>query len=133
MEIIDEEQPLGHVKGSHRRIIISRRDTILNDLKNSTVQGLLSFIASILSVLTVLSGFLLSFREAGDSGYYLGLIMILALLLAVFSLIMGILGLKNRKKIRHYMEKRGLVISIICILSLIALYVYGILRYLEVL
>ena len=129
MEIIEEQQELGSV-GRTQRIIISRRDTLVNDLKNSTVQGLVSFLLSIGSLALILTGFYLSFRAGGNGGILLGLLMIAALLFALLSIIMGILGLRNRKKIRHYMERRGIIISIICIGSLIALYVRGILIYL---
>ena len=116
--------------GRTQRIIISRRDTLVNDLKNSTVQGLVSFLLSIGSLALILTGFYLSFRAGGNGGVLLGLLMIAALLFALLSIIMGILGFRNRKKIRHYMERRGIIISIICIGSLIALYVRGILIYL---
>ncbi|MBR6405984.1 MAG: hypothetical protein IKS18_07335 [Lachnospiraceae bacterium] len=129
MEIIEEQQELGSV-GRTQRIIISRRDTLVNDLKNSTVQGLVSFLLSIGSLALILTGFYLSFRAGGNGGVLLGLLMIAALLFALLSIIMGILGFRNRKKIRHYMERRGIIISIICIGSLIALYVRGILIYL---
>ena len=129
MEIIEEQQELGSV-GRTQRIIISRRDTLVNDLKNSTVQVLVSFLLSIGSLALILTGFYLSFRAGGNGGVLLGLLMIAALLFALLSIIMGILGFRNRKKIRHYMERRGIIISIICIGSLIALYVRGILIYL---
>ena len=129
MEIIEEQQELGSV-GRTQRIIISRRDTLVNDLKNSTVQGLVSFLLSIGSLALILTGVYLSFRAGGNGGVLLGLLMIAALLFALLSIIMGILGFRNRKKIRHYMERRGIIISIICIGSLIALYVRGILIYL---
>ncbi len=129
MEIIEEEQELGSV-GRTQRITISRRDTLVNDLKNSTVQGLLSFLLSIASASAILTGFYLSFRAEGRAGIVVGLLMIGSLLLAGSSIILGIAGLKNRRKIRHYMERRGIIISIICIASLIALYVRGILIYL---
>ena len=129
MEIIEEQQELGSV-GRTQRITISRRDTLINDLKNSTVPGLISFLLSITSAAAILLGFYFSFRAAGNAGVYLGLLMIGALLLSVLSIVMGAIGLRNRKKIRHYMERRGIIISIICIGSLIALYVRGILIYL---
>ena len=129
MEIIEEEKELGSV-GKTQRIIISRRDTLANDLKNSTVQGLISFIASLAAAGIIIAGFLISFRNAGRGGFIVGILMIGALLMAAFSIVMGILGLKNRHKIRHYMEQRGLVISALCVISLIVMYVRGILIYL---
>lgn len=129
MDIIEEQQELGSV-GRTQRITISRRDTLVNDLKNSTVQGLVSFLLSIAAAAVILTGFYLSFRAGGKGGILLGLLMIGALILSVISIVMGASGLKNRKKIRHYMERRGIIISIICIGSLIALYVRGILIFL---
>ncbi len=130
MEIIEEQQELGSV-GRTQRIKISRRDTLVNDLKNSTVQGLVSFILSIAGALLILTGFYLSFREGGNGGISIGLMMIGALLISVLAIIMGIIGLKNRRKIRHYMEQRGIVISAVSIAGLIALYVRGIILYLR--
>ncbi|MBR6321525.1 MAG: hypothetical protein IKR59_01535 [Lachnospiraceae bacterium] len=129
MEIIEEEQPLGSV-GRTQRITISRRDTLVNDLKNSTVQGLISFLVSIIGAVTILAGFYLSFRASGQGSVLVGLLMIAAFVLSVSAVVIGIFGLRNRKKIRHYMEKRGIVIGIICIAGLITLYVRGILIYL---
>ncbi len=129
MDIIEEQQELGSV-GRTQRITISRRDTLLNDLKNSTVQGLLSFVLSIAAASVMLSGFYLSFRAGGSGGILIGILMIGSLMLSAASVILGIAGLKNRKKIRHYMEKRGIIISAVCIASLIALYVRGILIFL---
>lgn len=128
MDIIEEQQELGSV-GRTQRITISRRDTLVNDLKNSTVQGLLSFILSIAAAAAILTGFYLSFRAGGQGGILVGLLMIGSLALCAASVALGIAGLKNRKKIRHYMERRGIIISAVCIASLIALYVRGILIY----
>ena len=129
MDIIVEEERLGSV-GKTQRIKISRRDTMVNDLKNSTVQGILSFIVSLAALAAAGVSVFLSYRAAGRAGYIVGILMIAALLLAVFSIVLGTMGLKNRKKIRHYMEVRGIVVSVILILALIGLYVWGLLMYL---
>ena len=124
MDIIEEERSYGHI-GKTRHITISRRDTMINDFKNSTVQGLISLLLSLGSLFMVFFGIYRSYRMGGAGGFELGIFMILALLLAVLSILLGVLGLRNRKKIRHYMEKRGIVISIVVILGLIALFVLG--------
>ncbi|MBQ6551337.1 MAG: hypothetical protein IJL78_08015 [Lachnospiraceae bacterium] len=124
MDIIEEEKSYGHI-GKTRHITISRRDTLINDFKNSTVQGLVSLLLSLGALFMVFFGIYRSYRMEGAGGYELGILMILALLFAVLSLLFGVLGLRNRKKIRHYMEKRGIVISIIVILGLIALFITG--------
>ncbi len=129
MDIIVEEERLGSV-GKTQRIKISRRDTMVNDLKNSTVQGILSFIVSLAALAAAGVSVFLSYRAAGRADYIVGILMIAALLLAVFSIVLGTMGLKNRKKIRHYMEVRGIVVSVILILALIGLYVWGLLMYL---
>ena len=129
MDIIVEEERLGSV-GKTQRIKISRRDTMVNDLKNSTVQGILSFIVSLAALAAAGVSVFLSYRAAGRADYIVGILMIVALLLAVFSIVLGTMGLKNRKKIRHYMEVRGIVVSVILILALIGLYVWGLLMYL---
>ena len=129
MDIIVEEERLGSV-GKTQRIKISRRDTMVNDLKNSTVQGILSFIVSLAALAAAGVSVFLSYRAAGRADYIVGILMIAALLLAVFSIVLGTMGLKNRKKIRHYMEIRGIVVSVILILALIGLYVWGLLMYL---
>lgn len=129
MDIIEEEERLGSV-GKMQRIKISRRDTMVNDLKNSTAQGILSFILSLAALATAGVSVYLSYRAAGRADYLVGILMIAALLISVLSIVLGVLGLKNRKKIRHYMEVRGIVISVILILALIGLYVWGLLLYL---
>lgn len=103
---------------------------MVNDLKNSTVQGILSFIVSLAALAAAGVSVFLSYRAAGRADYIVGILMIAALLLAVFSIVLGTMGLKNRKKIRHYMEVRGIVVSVILILALIGLYVWGLLMYL---
>ena len=116
MDIIVEEERLGSV-GKTQRIKISRRDTMVNDLKNSTVQGILSFIVSLAALAAAGVSVFLSYRAAGRADYIVGIVL-------------GSMGLKNRKKIRHYMEVRGIVVSVILILALIGLYVWGLLMYL---
>ena len=128
MEIIEEPQEFGSV-GKTQRLVISRRDTIVNDLKNSTWQGLVSFVFSLVSVVVILGGFYLSFRSAGNSGPELGILMICAFNFGALAIVFGILGLKNRRKIRHYMERRGIILGFLCIAGLIAMYVRGILIY----
>ncbi len=127
MDIIEEEKQYGHV-GKTRHIRISRRDTIVNDFKNSTVQGLISLLLSVGSLLLLFFGIYRSYRMQGAGGYEVGLLMIGALLVAVISVLLGVLGLRNRKKIRHYMEKRGIMISIIVTLCLIALFIAGLVK-----
>ena len=124
MDIVEEEKSYGHV-GKTRHITISRRDTMVNDFKNSTIQGLVSLLFSLSALFVTVFGIYRSYRLAGEGGYELGLLMIGALILAVVSLIFGILGLRNHRKIRHYMEKRGIVISLIVIAGLIALFITG--------
>ena len=124
MDIIEEEKQYGHV-GKTRHIRISRRDTLVNDFKNSTIQGLISLLLSVASMLLLFFGIYRSYRFKGAGGYEVGLMMIGALLVAVISVLFGVLGLRNRKKIRHYMEKRGILISIIVMLCLIALFIAG--------
>ena len=124
MEFKEEEKEYGSVR-KYRHMKISRRDTILNDLRNSTVQGILSFVFSLLSLMAVLFSVFFSFRKAGKGGIVLGLLVIIAILFAVLSIVLGVLGFKNRGKIRHYMEKRGIIISSIVIAASMALYVWG--------
>ncbi len=129
MDIIEEEERLGSV-GKTQRIKISRRDTMVNDLKNSTAQGILSFIVSLVALGAAGTAVYLSYRAAGHADYPVGILMIAALLISVVSIVLGVSGLKNRKKIRHYMEVRGIIVSVLLILALIGLYVWGLLLYL---
>ena len=124
MDIIEEEKQYGHV-GKMRHIRISRKDTLVNDFKNSTIHGLVSLLLSLGAFLLMFFGIYRSYRMSGEGGYDVGLLMIGALLVAASSILFGILGIRNRKKIRHYMEKRGIVISVIVSLCLIALFIAG--------
>ena len=130
MEIIERDEQLKN-PGEAGRFRISRRDTVLNDLKNSTPEGILSFLLSLLSLAPVIGGIYLSYAAEGKGGYLLGVMMLSGLLIAIGALILGILGFRNRKKIRHYMEKRGIILSVIVIGGLIALYIWGIRIYLN--
>lgn len=125
--IVEKNESLGAV-GKMQHISVSRKDTIINDFKNSTIQGVFSLALSFLGLVMLGLSILRSYREGGHSEYTIGLVLIGILAIEIFSLIIGIKGLKNRKKIRHYMEKRGIAIACIVILILIGLFVWGAIR-----
>ena len=132
MELTEErEKSLSEIQPKSRHFKISRKDTMLNDLKNSTVQGIISFVLSLVSFVSLLLSVYLSYRAGGRAGYFIGVMPIGALLMAAASVVLGILGFKNRKKIRHYMEKRGIILSVLVILLLAALYIKGLILYLH--
>ena len=81
MDIIEEEKQYGHV-GKMRHIRISRKDTLVNDFKNSTIQGLVSLLLSLGAFLLMFFGIYRSYRMSGEGGYDVGLLMIGALLVA---------------------------------------------------
>ena len=122
--IVEKNESLGAV-GKMQHISVSRKDTIINDFKNSTIHGLISFVLSFSGLVMLGLSIYKSYRDGGRSEFTIGLFLIGILALEVISLILGIKGLKNRKKIRHYMEKRGIVIACIVILILIGLFVWG--------
>lgn len=131
MDLPDErEKDFSEIQPKTKHITISRKDTMLNDLKNSTVEGILSFIFSLISIGVTALGIYSGYVSSGKAGYAVGIFPIIALLMAAESIVLGIFGLKNRKKIRHYMERRGIILSSILILLLIALYIWGLKIYL---
>ncbi|MBQ6680138.1 MAG: hypothetical protein IJM76_09000 [Lachnospiraceae bacterium] len=123
-DILEEEEPLGSI-GKTRHFTISRRDTIINDLKNSTAAGLVSFMLSVFSLILLVICIYDSYRNAGKSGMVIGIILFGAFVSSILAIIFGCLGYRNRGKIRHYMEGRGIVLGIIVLAALIALFVIG--------
>ena len=121
---IEEEEPLGSV-GKTRHLTISRRDTIVNDLKNSTASGLVSFMLAIFSLILLGICIFDSYRNAGMSTIIVGVILFVAFIASILAIIFGILGYRNKTKIRHYMEGRGIVLGAIAFIGLVTLYVIG--------
>lgn len=121
----EQEQPYGKLAGATTHFKISRRDTLVNDFKNSTIEGALSFGFSLVSALILLAGIFFSYRRGGEAGYIVGLVMIISGLFAGTSVVLSSIGFRRKDKVRHYMEKRGLVISIIVIALLTALFARG--------
>lgn len=128
MEIVEEEEKLGAV-GKTQHLKFSRKDTIVNDLKNSTVQGIISFLLSLAAVGLDIGAVYNAYTHAGKAGVFTGILMISAFLIAIVGVILAIRGLKNRKKIRHYMEWRGIVICGVVWIVTIALYIRGVQLY----
>ena len=121
----EQERDYSEIRLKHKHIIISRRDTIKNDLKNSTAEGLISFILALISLGLLIYDIYISYKAGGNAGYLAGIRPVISLILSVEALILGIHGLKNRKKIRHYMEARGIILGIIVIAAVIALFIKG--------
>ena len=107
---------------------ISRRDTLVNDLKNSTKEGLLSFGISLVSLLIVAASILISYYENGASRAIIGLLPLFSFILSIGALIFAAFGFRRKDKVRHYMEKRGLIISLLTIAILIAIFIRGLIR-----
>lgn len=124
MDVQEEAKQFGHV-GEISHMTVSRRDTVLNDIKGSTVQGIVSLILSLLSVFCIFYGIYRSYLDAGNAGIQIGGLMAGALALATASILTALSGLKNREKIRHYMEKRAILISGLAIAVLAELYIFG--------
>ncbi len=129
MEVQENEENLGQV-GRIRHFSISRRDTFVNDIKNSTVQGIVSFSVALTALTLLLLAVYFSYRAGGEAGYAVGAMGAGALFLSVISIVFGILGLRNRNKTRHYVEKRGIAVSAAVIVLLGVLFVRGLSRYL---
>ncbi len=130
-EIQEEEQRLGHVGDKVEHFRISRRDTLVNDLRNSTVEGITSFGAALTALLLLLVAIFLSYRAGGRSGYAAGILMVIDVLFTIAAVIFAGLGFKRKDKVRHYMEKRGLILGLIVAAALTALYVRGLILYLQ--
>ena len=124
MEMIEEEERLGSV-GKTQHIRFSRRDTIANDFRNSTIEGLVSILLSFFALVLVFLAVYESYKSAGNAGYLSGAACFTAVVFAILGIIFGIKGLRNRKKIRHYMEGRGIVLGILVILAAAAIFLYG--------
>lgn len=129
--IIRETDEIGSVRQKTVHFRISRKDTLVNDLKNSTAEGIVSSALSVVGLILLVIAVIVSFYEQGSSGVFIGLLPVLSLLLSVASLIFATAGLKRKDKIRHYMEKRGLAISLVTIAILIALYIRGLVIFLQ--
>ena len=127
MELQEEqERDYTEIRPKHKHIVISRRDTIKNDFKNSTAEGLISFILSLISLGLLIYDIFISYKAAGSAGYLAGVLPVISLILAAEAIVLGIHGTKNRKKIRHYMETRGIILGCIAIVAVIALFIKGI-------
>ena len=118
------EEPLGNFK-KPRRITVSRRETLLNNLKGGTVFGIIAQILSILSLLAVLIGIYLSYRMKGRGGYGLGGLMILSFASALSAVILSVFGFRDHEKSRHYMERRSVIISAVVLVFLTVIFIRG--------
>ena len=118
------EEPLGNFK-KPKRITVSRRETLLNNLKGGTVFGIIAQVLSIVALLIVLIGIYLSYRMKGRGGYSLGVLMILAFVAATASVILSVFGFRDHEKSRHYMERRSVIISATVLIFLTVIFIRG--------
>lgn len=124
----NEKQELSNFKRP-KRIVISKRDTIANDIKNGTVQGLIALIFSVLSVILFLVSIYVSYRLQGEADFGIGIVMFMTLVAAITSVILAFSGLKNKEKSRHYMERRALIIAFVAIACLTAVFIRGVILF----
>ena len=127
-ETLGEEPVVMNALRKTEHFKISRRDTLVNDLKNSTKEGLLSFGISLVSLLIVAASILISYYENGASRAIIGLLPLFSFILSIGALIFAAFGFRRKDKVRHYMEKRGLIISLLTIAILIAIFIRGLIR-----
>jgi len=127
-ETLGEEPVVMNALRKTEHFKISRRDTLVNDLKNSTKEGLLSFGISLVSLLIVAASILISYYEKGASRAIIGLLPLFSFILSIGALIFAAFGFRRKDKVRHYMEKRGLIISLLTIAILIAIFIRGLIR-----
>ena len=120
----EKGEPLGNFK-KPKRITVSRRETLLNNLKGATVFGIIAQILSVLSLFAVLLGIYLSYRMKGEGGYGLGILMILAFVMAAAALVLSLLGFRDHEKSRHYMERRSVIISAVVLIFLTVIFIRG--------
>ena len=119
-----EEEPLGNFK-KPKRITVSRRETLLNNLKGATVFGIIAQVLSVLALLAVLVGVYLSYRMEGRGGYALGILMIISFFSASAALILSVFGFRDHEKSRHYMERRSVIISAVVLVFLTVIFIRG--------
>ena len=120
----EKEQPLGNFK-KPKKITVSRRETLVNNLKGATVFGIIAQVFSVIALLAVFAGIYMSYRMKGQGGYGLGILMILAFVASVTSLILSLLGFRDHEKSRHYMERRSVIISAVVLIFLTVIFIRG--------
>ncbi len=118
------KQPLGNFR-KPKKITVSRRETLLNNLKGATVFGIIAQVFSVLALLAVLVGIYVSYRMKGRGGYALGILMILAFVAAAASVVLSVLGFRDHEKSRHYMERRSVIISAAVLVFLTVVFFRG--------
>ena len=118
------KQPLGNFR-KPKKITVSRRETLLNNLKGATVFGIIAQVFSLLALLAVLVGIYVSYRMKGRGGYALGILMILAFVAAAASVVLSVLGFRDHEKSRHYMERRSVIISAAVLVFLTVVFFRG--------
>lgn len=131
---MEQEQKRKPILGNLRapkRITVSRRDTLINALRSSTVPGMIAQLTSVMAFIIVLIGIFVSYKMAGQGGYAIGILMVGALVLSVLSIILALLGLKQKHKSRHQMERRALVLSVVVITFLAVVFIRGIVLFLS--
>jgi len=128
MEVTEQENGSGAV-GKTRHLSISRKDTLVNDMKNSTPEGFVSMGCAVIALALIGVAVLYSYRSEGNAGYEIGIMALGAFLMGILAVLFGSLGKKNRDKIRHELEKRGIILGILICLALIALFVRGVIIY----
>ncbi len=118
------KQPLGNFR-KPKKITVSRRETLLNNLKGATVFGIIAQVFSVLALLAVLVGIYVSYRMKGRGGYAVGILMILAFVAAAASVVLSVLGFRDHEKSRHYMERRSVIISAAVLVFLTVVFFRG--------
>jgi len=111
-------QKIQHVK-------ISRTDSYANALKNSTWQGIVSMILTIISFISLAATVYASYKQKGDAGILVGIAITLIFALCIATIILSLAGLHNQKKTRHFLEIRSLIVNVILIGGMVAVYLMG--------
>ena len=120
-----DQQALVQQNIRYEHFSVSRRDTLVNDLKNSTGFGILSFAAALFALILLGVSVYLSYQSSGNGGFLLGILAIGAGLLSILAVVFGILGLRNHTKTRHYVEKRGIVLGTVVLILLTVIFIRG--------
>jgi len=128
MEVTEQKNGKGAI-GKIRHITISRRDTMVNDLKNSTIEGCFSAAAGVIALIVLALAVRFSYRAGGEAGYEVGILAFLAFLMAILAVLFGIRGTRNGNKLRHQMEKRGILLGALIMGAVIALFIRGVILY----
>jgi|GEM_PF-2131950 len=128
---VEEKKEYGSLGGHAQHIRISRRDSLMNDLRNGTAQGVFSCVLAFFAGALLIAAIIQSYFAAGASGYEVGVELVFAVAFDLVGFGFSVAGFRDKDKIRHYAEKRGHIACIVIFFLLAAVFVYGLITWLN--